>query len=256
MHNYGTLNPSRNAFLNSLFAEGNEIPEAETLALHWDFSQITGSDSDGRFLVQDASSGSVDLVARYSDLGKITKTQHAGMGYGFRSSSTSSVSVEYFNSAKQQLPEVINTSDAVNVLMADDDEFTRSSAVTQYYYAFEKNMYDTISQEMLNMFGTIADFNNLIGEPVYRYRHEYKAMNKLRSLFFERIGNTPDLDKYISYYKWIDDSLSAMLRRLAPVSADIAPDIRTIVESHILERNKYQHKYPIVDTRGNQRFGV
>ena len=256
VHNYGTLNPSRNAFLNSLFAEGNEIPEAETLALHWDFSQITGSDSDGRFLVQDASSGSVDLVARYSDLGKITKTQHAGMGYGFRSSSTSSVSVEYFNSAKQQLPEVINTSDAVNVLMADDDEFTRSSAVTQYYYAFEKNMYDTISQEMLNMFGTIADFNNLIGEPVYRYRHEYKAMNKLRSLFFERIGNTPDLDKYISYYKWIDDSLSAMLRRLAPVSADIAPDIRTIVESHILERNKYQHKYPIVDTRGNQRFGI
>ena len=80
-------------------------------------------------------------------------------------------------------------------------------------------------------------------------------MNKLRSLFYERIGNTPNLDKYIDYYKWIDDSLSVMLRKLAPVSADVAPEVRTIIESHILERNKYQSKNPIIDTRGNNRFG-
>jgi hypothetical protein len=256
IHNYGVLNPYRNAFLNELFAEGNEIPQIETLALHWDFSNITGSDSNGRFLVSDVSSGSVDLANRYSNLAKATKTQHVGLGYGFKASSTASVSVEYLNTAKQQLPETINSSDAVNVLLSDDDEFTKSSAVTQFYYTFEKNMYDTISQEMVNMFGTMAEFNNLIGEPVYRYRHEYKAMNKLRSLFYERIGNTPNLDKYIDYYKWIDDSLSVMLRKLAPVSADVAPEVRTIIESHILERNKYQSKYPIIDTRGNKRFGI
>jgi hypothetical protein len=258
-HNYGTLNPYRNAFLNETFAEGNEIPHIETLALHWDFSNITGSDNDGRFAVSDVSSGSTELSNRYSSLGKITKAQHMGLGYGFKTglaNSTASVSVEYINTAKQRLPEVVNSSDAVRVLMSDDDEFTKSSAVSQFFYAFEKSMYDTISQEIMNMFGTIAEFNNLIGEPVYRYRHEYKAMNKLRTLFFEKIGNTPNLDKYIDYYKWIDESLSTMLRRLAPISADLDPNVRTIIESHILERNKYQHKYPFIDTRGNRRFGI
>ena len=256
IHNYGAQNAYRNAFLNEMFADGHDIPQIETLALHWDFSEITGSDSDGRFLVQDVSSGSVDLATRYSNLGKVTKMQHAGLGYGFKTDSTASVKIQYLNTAKQQLPEVVNTSDAVNVLTNDDEYFTRSSAITQYFYTFEKNMYDTISQEMMNMFATIAEYNNLIGEPVYRYRHEYKAMNKLRSLFFERIGNTPDLDKYIEYYKWIDESLNLMLRKLAPISADVSTEVKTIIESHILERNKYQHKYPLIDTRGNRRFGI
>ena len=254
--NYGTQNAFRNAYLDSTFADGMDIPEAETLALHWNFSDVTGSDSNGEFLVQDHSSGSVALHSRYGGLGKVTRNQHLGLGYGFKTSSTASVAVEYINTARQQLPEVVNSSDAISVLTNDDNFLTRTSAVSQFFYTFEKNMYDTVSQEMMNLLGTIAEYNNLIGEPVYRYRHEYKAMNKLRALFFERIGNTPDIDKYIEFYKWIDDSLSIMLRRLAPLSADVSSEVRTVIESHILERNKYQSKYPIVDTKGNRRFGV
>ena len=37
-------------------------------------------------------------------------------------------------------------------------------------------MYQTISEEMINMFATIVGFNNLIGEPINKYRLEYKDM--------------------------------------------------------------------------------
>jgi hypothetical protein len=72
--NFGTLNPSRNAFVNKSSVEGY-IPEIETLALHWDFSNITTSDSgssasalaaEAGFDVSDASSGSSGLLSRYS----------------------------------------------------------------------------------------------------------------------------------------------------------------------------------------------
>ena len=101
----------------------------------------------------------------------------------------------------------------------------------------------------LNMFATMAEFNNLIGDPVNRYRQDYKAMSKLRYLYFENIDNTPDLDKFISFYRWIDSSLSVFLQQLIPASADTSKSIRTLVESHVLERNKYWTKFPIVTGR-------
>jgi hypothetical protein len=108
-------------------------------------------------------------------------------------------------------------------------------------------MYATISEEMIKTFAVINDFNNIIGNPVNKYRSEYKDLRILRQMFFERVGNTPDLDKYIEYYKWFDSALSKMLQQLIPASAEFSKDVQNVVESHILERNKYQHKFPTLE---------
>ena len=84
-----------------------------------------------------------------------------------------------------------------------------------------------------------------------RYRHEYKDLAKLRQLFFEKIGNTPDLDKYVDYYKWVDSAVSRFLEQLMPASAYSSEGLRTMVESHILERNKYQTKFPSMEFHGD-----
>ena len=50
-------------------------------------------------------------------------------------------------------------------------------------------MYQTISEKMLNYFGTIQKFHNLIGDPINRYRMNYKMMEKARQAFFEKVQN-------------------------------------------------------------------
>ena len=65
-------------------------------------------------------------------------------------------------------------------------------------------MYQTISEEMINFFITSKEasaLENLYGDPVNRYRLEYKALEKFKNLFFNRVGNTPDLEKYLNFYK-------------------------------------------------------
>jgi hypothetical protein len=261
--NVGVLHANRNALFipdTSFNIENRNFPEIETLALHWDFSQITGSDTNGEFTVADASSGSVTLQSRYPNDGNISHivaNQYAGTGYfPYATSSTKVVDKNYVPAAKQRLPEVVNSADAVKVLTQDDDLFPSDPAVSQTFFAFEKSMYGVVSQEMINMFGTIVEFNNLIGEVVYKYREGYKDLDKLRLLFFEKIQNDPDLDKFIDYFKWIDSSLSAMIQQLLPASANVADEIRTVVESHILERSSYRHQYPMLDYKGNERWGA
>ena len=163
---------------------------------------------------------------------------------------TSVVNVDFIPIGKQTEPEIVNAYDTVKVFnIADEQPFTRQSRPTNFYYMVEKSMYASITQEIINYFASILDFNNLIGDPVNRYRQEYKSMNKLRSLFFENVGNTPNIERYIEYYKWIDDALGQMLMQMFPASSIKQDGIRTTVESHILERNKYWNKYPTVDVK-------
>jgi len=262
--NVGALHPSRNMYFTAdatgVGVDNQTIPEMASLALHWDFSQVTGSDAAGAFTVEDASSGSVSLQGRYSndgDVSHIIANQYAGVAYFPGATSTTSViSKEYIAATKQRLPEVVSTDDAVNVLSRDDELFPRDAAVSQTFFAFEKSMYGVISQEMINSFGTILEFNNLIGEITHKYRGEYKGLRLLKQLFFEKIQNTPDLDKFIDYYKWIDSSLIIFLQQLVPASANVSEEIRVVVEDHILGRNKYRHQYPFLDYKGNARFGA
>ena len=254
--NFGIKTPVRDSYMLESDMASVQVPEIESLALYWDFQTVTGSDNgsgvlttfDGKFTVEDTSSGSVALTSRYNWLGPILKFQHTGRGDAFRINDTGSVETQYLYAGKQQLPEIVFGDDNIRVLNQEETEvFTKETSPTKTYYAFEKSMYQVISDEIINYFGSIAQFNNLIGEPINRYRPEYKDMKYLRQFFFERVGNTPDLDKFVEFYKWIDSTLEVMLMQLVPASAQFSDGIDNIVESHVLERSKYYNKFPTLE---------
>lgn len=247
--NYGARHPLRSAYLLENALTGVWIPEYETLALNWDFSNVTGSDADGEFIVQDFSSGSLTKRRfRDPDMDPIVNNQYNARGYFFKTNTTAAVDTNYISSARYQLPEEMNSHDMVEIRTDDDLLFTRETRPIKHYFTFEKSMYQAISEEMLNMFAGIEEFNNLIGEPINRYRHEYKDMSKLRQIFYERVENIPDLDKYLSYYQWLDTALGQMLQQLVPGSSRFSDDIRNMVEDTVLTRNKYRHKLPTLRT--------
>ena len=246
--NFGTENVYWHAFPGQTELDNNYIPQMETLALHWDFNQVTGSDSTGNFIVEDMSSGSQQLEKRYGKLGHIVKKQHTGLGFSFPTNDTV-ITREFVQTSKQNLPENVNSNDMTRILTTEDDiVFTRESRPISNYFAFEKSMNQIISEDIINLFATIKDFNNLIGETVNRYRQDYKDMSKLRQLFFERIQNVPKLTKFVDYYKWIDSSVGVFLEQLVPASAEFGQGIKNVIESHVLERNKYHNKFPTLET--------
>ena len=244
--NYGSLNPHRYAFPFVPSASYGEILQADTLLFNWEFAQNTGSDSSGLFTVVDEYSGSATLAStRWAWLGPILEKQYSGRGQFFTTSSTTPIDKDYVVTSKLQLPENVHSSDMVTVLGAQEQNvFTRDSRPINYFFAFEKSMAQAVSAEMINYFATLQDINNLIGEPVNRYRPEYKGLRVLRQRFFERVSNSEiDFEKFYEFYKWFDSSLTSMLQQLVPASADFAESVRTIIESHVLERSKYQSKF-------------
>jgi len=249
---YGLVHPYRNVKTFQTSGSSVYIPAIESLALNWDFETVTGSDAQGRFRVDDFSSGSNSTAYENNyqvEYAGTVQRHHSARGDFFKASDTPARK-EYFPSLRLQAPEEMASEDMITVIVegSDDDIYGRSPRPIRYFFAVEKSMYDSVSNDMLEMFGSIDEFNNLIGEPVNRYRSEYKDLKKLREIFFRRVvGKQVDLDKYLDYYKWFDGALTNLVEQLFPASAPVAENTRNVVESHVLERSKYQHKYPIIE---------
>jgi hypothetical protein len=245
---FGALHPLKNSNLSDQTQIlGTKIPQIKSLILNWNMDNITGSDASGQFYIDDFSSGSSGLY-NYGALSSVLENNYSGRGDFFVSELAyrdQAIDVEFVQTARQKLPEVVNSDDMVKILNKQDDVvFTRDTTYVQHLLSIEKSMYQTISEEMIRFFASVTDFNNLIGEPVNRYRPFYKKMEKIRDLFFSSVEENPDLDKFVEFYKWIDDAITMMIMQLIPASANTVELMRNMVESHILERNKYWTKFP------------
>ena len=245
--NSGVSGSYRNLAALPQRVSGTEILNNKTLVLSWNFDNVTSSNSDASFVVTDMSSGSALIRNNFGWIGNLAGYQHTAGAYGFPSASTDVVEKKDINSFKFINPEMAVASDMVQITTADDEAFIPSQTVPDYYYTLEKSIYNAISEEMLKFFAGVVDFNNLIGEPVNRYRHRYKKLEKLREIFFRKVSQVSTVEKYVDYYKWFDDSLTTIISQLLPASAYFVNDVLNIVESHALERNKYQTPFPTLD---------
>ena len=249
---YRNISPfDPNVVTSSAYNSG--IPEMlnkDALVLDWNFNNATASNdstSAAQFFVDDFSSGSVEERGNNGWLGNYYGWQHTAIGRHFATSSTNVAISTPLNSFKFIDPEQAVASDQIRILSEDDRLYGIEQVVPSFYYTIEKSMYAAISEEMLDFFAGVIDFHNLIGAPVNRYRDRYKSMEKLKESFFRRVTKTSDVEKYVDYYKWFDDALSQVVAQMVPASADFNPNVFNTIESHVLERNKYQTKYPTLE---------
>tara|TARA_B100001093_G_scaffold515099_1_gene590647 strand:- start:11305 stop:20088 length:8784 start_codon:yes stop_codon:yes gene_type:complete len=243
--NYGVSDASKH--LSPLDSDNDKTLNIHTLALNYEFANVTASDGTGGFTITDISSGSVDGInGSYGMLGEISSYLYPGVGFGFQESATDVVLKQEVNSHQFIDPELAISDNLVQIKTDDDKLFDTVDTIPNYHYILEKSMYASISEEMLNFFAGVNDFHNLIGHPVHQYRMNYKGLEKLREIFFRRVTTVSNVEKFVDYYKWFDDAISQIIGQLVPASADYTSDILNTIEPHVLERNKYQHRIPML----------
>ena len=233
---YGIKNSNRPAYL---LDDNHEkyVTNLDTLVLRWDFENLTASDASGQFEVTDLGRyrGDEDNV-RY----------HYGQGRGFTVSSPDVLKSETVNSFKLAPVESVASSDMIEIRNDDEQIFLPDLRPVENYFAIEKSFYSAINERILEGISTLKDLNNVIGESANRYRPEYKELRKYAQKFFGKITNDLDFERFLEYYKWIDTSINQVASSIIPASADFSAELWNVIESHMLERNKIQHRLPVV----------
>jgi|APSaa5957512535_1039671.scaffolds.fasta_scaffold00626_9 hypothetical protein len=210
------------------------------------FDAISALSSENTLVAVDATSGSVDHVARY---GQLIGNKYPAKSTVFSKNLTNVIQREY-------LPVVRNIplgndhgEQGIQTKAAEINKFDLSSRPQSKLLSFEKSMYQAISREMVDFVGGLLSFNNLIGEPVNKYRKSYKMLDHLRQKFFETVESENQFERFVSYFRWIDKSVGHFLDQMVPATATTNTGIEDVIESHALERNKYDHKAPFVERK-------
>ena len=253
--NYGRIHPNENAYsLDSEIGGIIQIPRRDTLAFHWDFSDVKETDASGDFVVTDVSE-EVES-GRYGWFTELVGKNISGKGIYFSPNDLQVVNREFVHTARQKQPEAINPDDLIKIRTFDDEIYKKDPDIVRYFFSIEKSMYSVINDDIINFFASIKEFNDLIGQPVNRYRMQYKSLEKFRNRYFERVKNVPSLEKYVEIFKWLDSSIGVMLYQLIPASSAFSAGLRTMVESHVLERNKYWNKLPTIEMASEPPLGI
>ena len=205
----------------------------DNLLIAWNFDTITGSNSAGTFLVKDISNN------------------YDGGASGFSANVSSMILKEDIKTGKKQKYDTLDGFDTIQIVDGDDERESGLEKPSSVKLMIENSMHQIVSDEMLNLFSNINAYALNFTLPNLKYENEYTEINSLRRGFFENILEKPNLEKYIEFYKWIDSSLGSLLDNLKPENSSDFSGLKIGVESHILERNKYQHPLPVTIKRSN-----
>ncbi len=248
-HNKDVLNYGQSRSIigsNAFLVDNKQVPSLDLSILNWDFDTVTATDSSGEFFIDDITSGSTDTI--YGWIDDIIRREHTGKGQNFPTSSTTFLENEFLYANKKQLPET--SFNANNIFIKGDEEinFGQDDDISDNLFILEKSPAAIVSEEMLKLFSTTQEFSNLFGRNIDKYRIEYKELSKARQLFYQRVGDGLDFDKFFTYFKWIDQSISEMINQLIPASVNFAGGVVDVIEPHILERDKYQRQIGLLQT--------
>ena len=99
-----------------------------------------------------------------------------------------------------------------------------------------------LNEDIVNILATLEFFDNAIGAPELVFASEYRDLRTLRMQYFNRLQNKLSLEKFFKFYKWFDDTVGDLIEEFLPSSTNYL-GTNFIIESHMLERNKFQYNY-------------
>ena len=107
--------------------------------------------------------------------------------------------------------------------------------------SLEFNMYDALNEDISHMMSSYDELTNFIGLPVNKYREDYEGLIQMRETYFKRLQGPLNFTRFVDMLDFFDSSFTKMVEKLLPARADFKGD-EMIVESHMLERPKFQYQ--------------
>lgn len=208
----------------------NPLTDASTLRMHWALNENLSADAAGEF------SNVIDL----------SRNSRPGAGVQF---STSVNPYETFLIPYNYLSPTVDLKWTENkVRVRNKTELTLADQATDTNeVSLEFSLVDALNEDIVKIFSTLDEINSFIGQPIYKYRDEYADLEGVRRTYFNRLGDSLNFTRFFGLFKWFDKKVSESIKQLLPARTRFIGG-EQVVESHLLERPKQKHQYPVFRT--------
>ena len=99
-----------------------------------------------------------------------------------------------------------------------------------------------LDEDIVNIIGSLQEFNGYIGDAEVMFSYDYKKLIQIRKSYFKRLTDKINLKEFFNFYTWFDTNLGTFIKQLIPARNQFNK-INFVIESHILERPKFNYAY-------------
>lgn len=114
---------------------------------------------------------------------------------------------------------------------------------------------DTLNQDIITIFGSLVELNNILGNPELTFAGSYKELDIIREMYFEKLEKKIKLKGFFEFYKWFDTNIGSFVEQLVPRKTKFL-GTNYIIESHLLERSKVQYQFEDIYLGEDIRSGL
>ena len=109
-------------------------------------------------------------------------------------------------------------------------------------FTIDFSIVDALNEDIVNIFATLSDLENAIGNPELVFSPDYPSLEDLRKVYFNRLTRKINNKQFFEFYKWFDSAVGEMIEDLLPKKTRFE-GINFVIESHMLERAKLQYLF-------------
>lgn len=107
--------------------------------------------------------------------------------------------------------------------------------------SIEFSLIDALNRDIVTLFSTFDALDNALGSPELVYSPDYPDLDRMREVYFNRISTKLNFQDFFEFFRWFDRSLGTFIEQLVPRKTRFK-GTNFVVESHMLERAKLEHK--------------
>ena len=83
----------------------------------------------------------------------------------------------------------------------------------------------------------------------------YPALERLSDKYFHRLTDKINTSEYLKFFKWFDNNFGMLIEKLVPRTTEFL-GINFVIESHMLERHRFEYKQADVHIDLNSRLAA
>ena len=109
-------------------------------------------------------------------------------------------------------------------------------------FAIDFSIISALDEDIVNILSTLDTFNKEIGNVESIFSLEYDGLRRLREWYFKRLYDKINLKSFFDFFVWFDTNIGRFISQLIPERVDFK-GINFVIESHMLERPKFNYNY-------------
>jgi hypothetical protein len=107
-------------------------------------------------------------------------------------------------------------------------------------FVVEFSLIDALNRDIITLFSTFDALDSALGSPELLLSPDYVDLEKMRNIYFNRIGEKLNFKSFFEFFRWFDTSVGSFIQQLIPRKTNFK-GTNFVIESHMLERHKIQY---------------